>query len=172
MAATDVFVQLGVLILVGVAVRTGLGHVRGGARAVAAVRAQLNRFTVLATMPALVFLTVHGAPLGAHMLQAPVVTAAGMAGTAAIAWLLLARRYGPTPETGGLVLAASAGNMSFLGVPLIRALFAPGDAPMAVYAAMLNVPCALLAGAVISSRVSRGGPQTAGAPGGDSCWPA
>jgi predicted permease len=167
MAATDVFVQLGLIVLAGLAVRTGLSHVPGGARAAAAARAQLNRFTVLVTMPALVFQTVHGATPSADLLRAPALAAAGMAATAAIAWLVMARRHGPTPETGGLVLAACAGNMSFLGVRLVRALFGPADAPLAVYGAMLNVPCAALAGALISGRVGR---PAARAPGGDSCW--
>jgi predicted permease len=168
MAATDVFVQLGLLVLAGFALRTGLGRVRGGARAAAAARAQLNRFTVLATMPALVFLTVHGAAPGADLLRASALAAAGTAGTAAIAWLVLARRLGPTPATGGLVLAASAGNMSFLGIPLVRALFGPADAPLAVYGALLNVPCAALAGAVISGRVGR--PAPGSRPGGAAGW--
>jgi predicted permease len=167
MAGTDVFVQLGLIVLAGVALRSGLGRVPGGARAAAGARAQLNRFTVLVTMPALVFQTVHGAAPGADLLRAPALTAAGMAGTAAIAWLVLARRHGPTPATGGLVLAASAGNMSFLGIPLVRALFGPADAPLAVYGAMLNVPCAALAGAVIGSRVGRAGSAP---PAGGSCW--
>jgi predicted permease len=167
MAATGVFVQLGLLVLAGLAVRMGLGRVPGGARAAAAARAQLNRFTVLATMPALVFQTVHGAAPGADLLRVPALTAAGMAGTAAIAWLVLARRHGPTPATGGLVLAACAGNMSFLGIPLVRALFGPADAPLAVYSAMLNFPCAALAGALISGRVGRPAPAP---PGGDARW--
>jgi predicted permease len=167
MVSADVFVQLGSLVLAGVAVRVGLAHVPGGARAAAAARAQLNRFTMLAAMPALVFQTVHGAAPGADLLRAPALAAAGMAATAAIAWLVLARRDGPTPATGGLVLAASTGNMSFLGIPLVRALFGPADAPLAVYGAMLNVPCAALAGAVIGSRV---GPRAPAPPGADSRW--
>lgn len=55
------------------------------------------------------------------------------------------------------MLAASAGSVSFFGIPLVRALFGPDDARVAVYFAVLNVPLALLSGAIISSRSSDAG---------------
>ncbi len=126
----------------------------GGGQTAAATRQWLNRIVLWFTMPVLVFQTVHAAPLGPDLIQAPAAAIAGMAGTALVAWLLLARLYGRTPETGGLVLAASAGSVSFFGIPLCRALFGPDEARVAVYFAVLNVPLALLAGAIISSRIA------------------
>jgi predicted permease len=52
-----------------------------------------------------------------------------------------------------LVLAASAGSVSFFGIPIARALFGPDEARVAVYFAMLNVPLALLSAAIISGRI-------------------
>ena len=55
---------------------------------------------------------------------------------ALVAWFLLARLNGKTPATGGLVLAASAGSVSFFGIPIVRALFGPNEARVAVYFAV------------------------------------
>ena len=152
-AGSALFMQLGLTVLVGIAARIVLGLVRGGAPLAERVRKSLNTLVLWVTMPVLVFQTVHAAPLGADLVQAPAAAIAGMAGTALIAWLLLVRLYGRTPATGALVLAASAGSVSFFGIPLVRALFGPDQSRVAVYFAVLNVPLALLSGAVIAGRI-------------------
>jgi predicted permease len=154
-AVSALFLQFGLLVLAGVCTRRALGGTARGARLAVGARSWLNRFVLSVSMPALVFQAVQAAPLGPDVIQVPLTAVVGMAGTALIAWWLLARLYGHTPETGGLVLAASAGSVSFLGIPIVRTLFGPAQAHVAVYFAILNVPLALLAGAAISSRVRR-----------------
>jgi predicted permease len=150
------FLQFGLTALGGYCARRVLGCAPGGATFATRLRTLLNRLVLWVTMPALVFQTVHAAPLGPDIVRAPAAAIAGMAGTALVAWVLLARLYGHTPATGGLVLAASAGSVSFLGIPLVRALFGPHETQVAVYFAVLNVPLALISGAVISSRIRDG----------------
>jgi predicted permease len=59
--------------------------------------------------------------------------------------------------------------VSFLGIPVTRALFGADDARVAVYFAVLNVPLAILSAAIISGRISRlgqsGGVGGTGEPG-------
>ena len=156
MEATALFAQLGLTVVLGFAARKAAESVSSrGVRLATEVRALLNKLVLWLTMPALVFQTVHAAPLGMDILQAPAAAIAGMAGTALVAWALLARRYGSTPETGGLVLAASAGSVSFFGIPIVRALFGAEEARVAVYFAVLNVPLALAVGAIISARIDK-----------------
>ena len=159
-SGSALFAQLGLTVIAGFAARKLIGSFPGGARRAEHLRQAFNWLVLCFTMPVLVFQTVHTAPLGPDLIQAPAAAIAGMAGTALVAWLLLARLYGRTPETGGLVLAASAGSVSFFGIPLIRALFGPDQARVAVYFAVLNVPLALVFGAIIGSRVA-GGPALA-----------
>jgi malate permease and related proteins len=156
MEATALFAQLGLTVVIGFAARKALeSATTRGVRLTTEVRALLNKLVLWVTMPALVFQTVHAAPLGMDIVQAPAAAIAGMAGTALVAWALLVRRYGTTPETGGLVLAASAGSVSFFGIPLVRALFGAEEARVAVYFAVLNVPLALAVGAIISARIDK-----------------
>jgi len=150
------FMQLGLTVVAGVATRKFIGSFRRSGRASETLRQALNRVVLWVTMPVLVFQTVHAAPLGPDLIQAPAAAIAGMAGTTLVAWLLLVRLYGKTPATGGLVLAASAGSVSFFGIPIVRALFGPDETRVAVYFAVLNVPLALLFGAIIGSRVVKG----------------
>jgi malate permease and related proteins len=149
------FLQLGLTVVLGVCVRKALEQLDGAAPVAARLRGLLNKAVLWVTMPALVFQTVHAAPLGPTLVQAPIAAIAGMAGTALVAWALLARMYGRTPETGGLVLAASAGSVSFFGIPIVRALFGPDETAVAVYFAVLNVPLALASGAIIASRIEQ-----------------
>lgn len=155
MPATHLFLQLGLTVIGGFLARKVLENSSGSAPLAVSARTLLNRLVLWVTMPALVFHTVHAAPLGPNIIQAPAAAIAGMAGTAVVAWFLLARMYGRTPETGGLVLAASAGSVSFFGIPLVRALFGPEETTVAVYFAVLNVPLALISGAIISARIDQ-----------------
>lgn len=158
-ASTALFLQLGLTICGGYTARKLFEGTQGGTRFAATLRKTLNRLVLWVTMPALVFQTVHAAPLGPDLIQAPAAAIAGMAGTALLSWLLLARLYGKTAETGGLVLAASAGSVSFFGLPIVRTLFGPDETSVAVYFAVLNVPLALISGAIISSRIKGAGDQ-------------
>jgi predicted permease len=155
-AGAVLFLQFGLTALSGYGARKALGCAPGGAAFAMRLRTLLNRLVLWVTLPALVFQTVHAAPLGPDLVQAPAAAIAGMAGTALVAWVLLARLYGHTPATGGLVLAASAGSVSFLGIPLVRALFGSDETQVAVYFAVLNVPLALVSGALISGRIRAG----------------
>lgn len=154
-SSTSLFLQLGLTVVLGVCIRKAFEQIDGGAPLAARLRAVLNRAVLWVTMPALIFHTVHATPLGMSLVQAPAAAIAGMAGTALVAWALLARLYGRTPETGGLVLAASAGSVSFFGIPVVRAIYGPEEAAVAVYFAVLNVPLALASGAIIASRINR-----------------
>jgi predicted permease len=153
LTATPLFLQFGLTVAAGVLARKAVSVVPAGALLGERLRRAINWVVLWVTLPALVFETVHGTALGVDLLQAPLAAIAGMAGTALLAWLLLVRCYGRTPATGGLVLAASAGSVSFLGIPVARALFGASDARVAVYFAVLNVPLALLSAACISRAI-------------------
>jgi predicted permease len=157
LVAVPLFVRFGLTVVCGVVVRRTLAGVRPAAGFAERTRRTLNRAVLWVTLPALVFDTVHGTPVGLDLLQGPLAAVCGMAGTAILAWLILGRLYGRTPTTGGLVLAASAGSVSFLGLPVVRALFDASDARVGVYFAVLNVPLALFSAALISRGIGEAG---------------
>ena len=158
-SSAALFLQLGFTVVLGFVWRKAFENF-GGGNGPDRLRKGLNRLVLWFTMPALVFQTVQAAPLGMNIVQAPAAAIAGMAGTAVLSWFLLARLYGRTAETGGLVLAASAGSVSFFGIPIVRALFGPEETTVAVYFAVLNVPLALISAAIISSRIERSAIKT------------
>ncbi|HEU5315007.1 MAG TPA: AEC family transporter [Chloroflexota bacterium] len=154
--AMPLFLRFGLTVVAGVLVRRSLAVWPEAAALGERSRRAINSVVLWVTLPALVFDTVHGTRLGPDLLQGPAAAICGMAGTAVLAWLILGRLYGRTPTTGGLVLAASAGSVSFLGVPVVRALFDASEARVGVYFAVLNVPLALLSAALISRGIGVG----------------
>lgn len=111
-------------------IAAGLALRRSGAPARAFVA--LNRFIVWVPLPATVLLAIHGlrweASYCVPVSMAWIVFAASVAFFAAVG-----RARGWSSRTvGALVMTAGLGNTSFLGFPLLRALYGEGAIPVAV----------------------------------------
>lgn len=116
------------LIFVWIAAGLALRRARTPAKAFAA----LNRFIIWVPLPATVLLALHGlhweASYWVPVSMAWVVFAASVAFFAAVG-----RARGWSSRTvGALVMTAGLGNTSFLGFPLLRALYGEGAIPVAV----------------------------------------
>jgi len=116
------------MIFVWIAAGLALRRARTPARAFAA----LNRFIVWVPLPATVLLALHGlhweTSYWVPVSMAWIVFAASVAFFAAVG-----RARGWSSRTvGALVMTAGLGNTSFLGFPLLRALYGEGAIPVAV----------------------------------------
>lgn len=85
--AGALFIQLGGTVLTGLLAREAAVLALGfhGRRGAEALRQVLNRLVLWVTMPALVFQSVHSAPLDRDLIQAPAAAIAGMGITAFLA---------------------------------------------------------------------------------------
>jgi malate permease and related proteins len=100
--------------------------------AAAADFARLNRFIIWLPLPATILLAIHGLCWDPSY-WVPVSMAWLLFLAAVAAFLALGRLLGwPRSTVGALVLTAGLGNTSFLGFPLLRALYGERAIPIAV----------------------------------------
>lgn len=112
----------------------GAGLALRRAGATPAAFARLNKFIIWAPLPATVLLAIHGlhweASYWVPVSMAWIVFAASIGFFGAVG-----RRMGwPQKTIGALVMTAGLGNTSFLGFPLLRALYGEKAIPIAVLA--------------------------------------
>jgi predicted permease len=92
----------------------------------------LNRFIVWVPLPATILLAIHGLRWESSF-WVPVSMAWIVFAAAAAAFSAAGRAFGWPPRTvGALLLAAGLGNTSFIGYPLLRALYGEGAIAVAV----------------------------------------
>ena len=116
------------LIFVWIAVGLGLRRAGAPGRAFAA----LNKWIIWVPLPATVVLALHGLHWETSY-WIPVSMAWIVFGASAVFFTLLGRRLGWSSKTvGALVMTAGLGNTSFLGFPLLRALYGEAAIPVAV----------------------------------------
>ena len=74
-------------------------------------------------LPALIFHTFHDAPLNQELVLVPLALSAGIFGCLAASLMLY--RFIPLESRtkGALILAASFGNVTYLGLPILQGLF-------------------------------------------------
>ncbi|MDE2142955.1 MAG: AEC family transporter [Elusimicrobia bacterium] len=116
--------------LIFVWIAFGLAVRRAGApsRAFAA----LNKFIIWVPLPATVLIALHGLHWESSY-WVPVSMAWIVFGGSVIFFAVVGRRLGWSSRTiGALVMTAGLGNTSFLGFPLLRALYGEGAIPVAV----------------------------------------
>ena len=116
------------LIFVWIAAGLALRRARTPAKAFAA----LNRFIVWVPLPATVLLALHGLHWEASYWVPVSMAWIVFAGSVAF-FMAVGRARGWSSRTvGALVMTAGLGNTSFLGFPLLRALYGEGAIPVAV----------------------------------------
>jgi len=115
--------MLVVIAVAGIFVWIGFGAGARRAGAGAGVFAALNRAVLWACLPATILLALHKMTWDPSY-WGPVSMAWLVFGAAAVLFPLLGRAYGwPRATVGALVLTAGLGNTSFVGFPLLRALY-------------------------------------------------
>ncbi|MFI5363376.1 MAG: AEC family transporter [Elusimicrobiota bacterium] len=94
--------------------------------------AGLNRFIIWLPLPATTLIAMHALRWESSY-WVPVSMAWIVFGGSLVVFTLAGRLFGWSPRTvGALVLTAGLGNTSFLGFPLLRALYGEGAIPIAV----------------------------------------
>ncbi|MCS7000736.1 MAG: AEC family transporter [Bacteroidota bacterium] len=83
-------------------------------------------------LPVLTFRSMLHAPLGSVLWQIPLVAASSIIGTALTGWLLCRTTSLAPPAAAAFVLTSAWGNVTYLGIPLLRATIAPEATYVAV----------------------------------------
>jgi hypothetical protein len=110
----------------------GLGFLARRGGATAGALAALNRFIIWFSLPATILLALHALRWEAAY-WIPVSMAWLVFGVSVVVFAAAGRAFGWSRGTvGALVLTAGLGNTSFLGFPLLRALYGEGAIPVAV----------------------------------------
>jgi hypothetical protein len=114
----DNFLLLGVCFVLGVGLRVaGIIDERG--------TAALNAVIIHMSLPALALLYAHGLPIGPELIP-PAAMAWVVFGAGYALFAFLGRRLGwDRPTVACLALTGGLGNTSFVGLPMIEALFGP-----------------------------------------------
>jgi predicted permease len=85
--------------------------------------ATLNTFIIYVAFPALILSQLHGLHLQSNMLLAAMMPWLMFAAGAALFWVIARARALPPATTGALMLTGGLGNTSFVGLPMIEALY-------------------------------------------------
>lgn len=86
-------------------------------------RLTLNRLVLIAFLPALIFHTIMTCPLDATFVQVPLTAAGTILVVLGLATLTF--RFLPIPRAtkGAMILAATFGNVTYLGLPLLEGIY-------------------------------------------------
>jgi hypothetical protein len=128
---TTVFLALGLMALAGSALNRLLPDLDIDLTRRACGQLVLNVF-----LPALNFEVVYQLPIDSTFWQVPLVLSAAAFSCAALAALVLSLARVDLRVKGSLVLASAFGNVTYLGIPVLRALF-PDDRLRAMQVAIL-----------------------------------
>jgi predicted permease len=82
----------------------------------------INNVLIYVGMPALIFTTVHPAPVSADLVEIPFIAWGITLAGVTVAWLLARAMRLPGPTAGAFILCAAFGNTGYLGYPLAAAL--------------------------------------------------
>lgn len=125
----NVFLSLAPIALLGVLLNQALPHADE-------TRINLNRMVLFAFLPALVFRTVMTCPLDINFLMIPVTAVLTIISILVISLLVFHFLPIPNETKGAMILAASFGNVTSLGLPLLQKMF-PWDLPDVTEVAVL-----------------------------------
>ncbi|MFA5843205.1 MAG: AEC family transporter [Coriobacteriia bacterium] len=114
----------------------------------------INTLMVYVALPALVFRTVHPAPLSWELAGiagiAWAVTAAGFA----LGWVLARALRLPPRTAGGFILCAALGNTGYIGYPVVRTLLGEHALLQAIFFDVFGTVVALMTvGILVASRM-------------------
>ncbi len=151
----DVFLGLGLIILLGSSLRRLFPELD-----VDQLRTSINTLVLYILLPALIFESFHDAPLNLELLKVPVVMLVGIFGCLGLAWLVYGRLPLSQETRGSLILAASFGNVTYLGLPVLQGLFPTALAEVSEVAILCEItksPVNLCIGSAIALYYGGGG---------------
>lgn len=125
------------------------------------LRHAINRMVFAVFLPALCLHVLYRAPLGIDAVLIPLTAWASLLVTLGTAWLVyrLIRRplALPPQQIGVLILAATFGNVTFLGLPVLSEVFGAEAARYALFFDLLAAtPCLWLVGAAMAAHYGSG----------------
>jgi len=103
------------------------------------MRVTLNRLVLYAFLPALVFRTIMTCPLDATFLRVPLAAALVVLSMLAIGFLVFHFLPIAGETKGAMILAATFGNVTYLGLPLMQGLFPQNGIDTATVAVLFEV---------------------------------
>ena len=109
-----------ILLIFCLAIGIGL---RGFGRVPDNAHTTLNAFIINVAFPALILVQVHGLHLETRMLVSVLMPWLLFVTGAALFWLIARYLKLPPTTTGALMLTGGLGNTSFIGLPMIEALY-------------------------------------------------
>lgn len=123
-------------------------------------RQSVNTLVLYVLLPALIFETFHDAPLNRDLILVPVALSVGIFGCLIAATLLYRLIPLDRKTKGALVLAASFGNVTYLGLPILLGLFPNQTAEVSEVAILCEItksPINLSIGSAIAIYYGSGG---------------
>lgn len=87
------------------------------------LRLAINQLVMKALLPALVFETLMSVNIDKVILEIPWVTLLGVLSSLFLAWLTFVFLPIPSPTKGAMILGASFGNVTYLGLPVLLETF-------------------------------------------------
>jgi predicted permease len=150
-----VFLGLGLIMLLGSSLHRLLPELD-----VDRFRQSINTLVLYVLLPALIFETFCDAPLNRDLVMVPLALSAGIFGCLAVATMIY--RFIPleSKTKGALILAASFGNVTYLGIPILQGLFPDSVAAVSEVAILCEItksPINLSLGSAIAIYYGSGG---------------
>lgn len=97
-----------------------------------------NQLVLYLFLPALVFRSLHHAELNWPLLAMPLLGWTGVAAGLAAGVIVIRLRKFPPELSGAFLLAGSLGNTTYLGYPIVRALFGESHLALAIFYDLLG----------------------------------
>lgn len=110
----------------------------------------MNKIIINVSLPALIFLTVHNARLGADLAKMPVYAVIVMAACLAVAYLTGRLLKLSSPMMGAFLLVAAMGNTGYLGFPMTIGLFGQAELVKSVFYDFGTVTLIFTAGIILA----------------------
>jgi hypothetical protein len=131
------------------------------------IRARIGQLVLNLLLPALVFRAMALAPIGRDLWGVPLAAALSLGASLGAAWLVydrlaLRHRWLDRPAAGALLLASAWSNATYLGLPVVSALFGSGIERVPLLFDLLALtPLLLTVGAAIGNRYGKGDRRSA-----------
>ena len=109
-------------------------------------------------LPALVLYVLWRAPLGVSSIKISLLSASGILGAMLLSWLSCRSCRLPSSVTGAVVLAASFPNATYLGLPVLVALFGDWASSVAIqYDLFASTPLLFTVGVLLAQAMGQTG---------------
>jgi len=147
----NALLPFGFFLLIGVAWR----FAKPGGITADSLQKQVIGLVLWLLLPLVVFFSVHDLPLNKSALRVMLYVLGSTVIALAVAWFWLQKTALPAKTKGAYIIAAAFGNVTFIGIPLSKLLFADWTMRVAVeYMLVANVLLLFTAGAILARSFS------------------